>query len=87
MRYAKRITFVLTVSLFVLASRPARADLFDRLAVFTFSGRVEIPGKVLRAGTYRFELADPDGDRKVVQILSDDGSHVHADDGRPIAGA
>jgi len=78
MRNVKRIMFVLAVALFVLASRTARADEFDRLMVITFSGQVEVPGAVLPAGTYQFKLADPNGDRNVVEIRSDDGSRVHA---------
>src|SRR5882672_6442140 len=78
MRDITRITFVLAVALFVLASRTARADEFDRLMVITFSGSVEVPGAVLPAGTYQFKLADPDGDRNVVEIRSADGSKVYA---------
>jgi hypothetical protein len=78
MRYVKRITFVLAVALFVLASQTARADEFDRLMVITFSGSVEVPGVVLPAGTYQFKLADPESDRNVVEILSKDGSKVYA---------
>jgi|SRR5437016_3721538 len=79
MGYVKRITFVVAVvTLFVLASRPARADQFDQLMIITFSGPVQIPGEVLPAGTYQFKLADPSGDRNVVEILSGDGSKVYA---------
>jgi hypothetical protein len=78
MRHVTRITFVLAVVLLVLASRSARADEFDRLMVITFSGPVEIPGKVLPAGTYQFTLADPDGDPHVLEIRNGDGSQVYA---------
>jgi hypothetical protein len=78
MRYVKNITFVLAVVLVVLGSRAARADEFDRLMIFTFSGPVAVPGKVLPAGTYQFKLADPLGDTSVVQILSSDGSQEFA---------
>jgi hypothetical protein len=77
MRYVKRITFVVAVALFVLASRTARADEFDRLMILTFSGPVEIPGTVLPAGTYQFKLADPNGDRSVLEIQNADGTEVH----------
>jgi hypothetical protein len=46
--------------------------------VITFSGPVEVPGEVLAAGTYQFKLADPTGNRNVVEILSADGSKVYA---------
>jgi hypothetical protein len=78
MRYVKKITFVVAAVLFVLGSRAARADESDKLMVFTFSGPVEVPGAVLPAGTYEFKLADPDGDRSVLQILNEDGSKVYA---------
>jgi hypothetical protein len=78
MRYVKKVTFVLAVALFILASRGARADEFDQLMVFTFSGPVEVPGVVLPAGTYQFKLADPNGDRNVMEIRNEDGSKLYA---------
>jgi hypothetical protein len=78
MRYVKRITFVFALALFVLASRTARADEFDRFMVLTFSSPVEVPGTVLPEGTYEFKLADPNGDRNVLEIRSGDGSKVYA---------
>jgi hypothetical protein len=42
---------------------------------FTFSQRVQIPGRVLPAGTYRFQLADSN-DRHLVQIFRQDQSLV-----------
>ena len=78
MRHIKKLTVVLAMALLVLASRSARADEYDESMTFTFSGPVKVPGVVLPAGTYQFKLADPDTDRNVVQILSNDGSHVFA---------
>ena len=74
MRNVKRIMFVLAVALFVLASRTARADEFDRLMVITFSGPVAVPGEVLPAGTYQFKLAEPYSNSNVLEIRSADGS-------------
>ena len=48
----------------------AEADERDQKIIFTFSGPVEIPGKVLPAGTYIFKLEDTLGDRDVVQVFS-----------------
>jgi hypothetical protein len=48
----------------------AKADDFDQKTTFTFSGPVEIPGKVLPAGTYVFKLVEQEGDRDVVQVLN-----------------
>src|SRR5690348_4427951 len=78
MRYVKRFTVVLAVILFVLASRTARADEFDKLMEITFTGPVEVPGAILPAGKYQFKLADPNGDRNILEIRSDDGSKVYA---------
>ncbi|MCU1340646.1 MAG: hypothetical protein JWN92_69 [Candidatus Acidoferrum typicum] len=50
-------------------ARQAEADDLDQKIIFTFSGPVEIPGKVLLAGTYVFKLADTLGDREVVQVF------------------
>ena len=78
MRHIKRLTVVFAMALLVVASRSARADEYDESMIFTFSGPVEVPGVVLPAGTYQFKLADPDTDRNVIQILSNDGSQVYA---------
>ena len=78
MRYVKNITVVLALAIVVLASRSARADEFDRLTIVTFGSPVAVPGAVLPAGTYQFKLADPNGDRNVVEIRSEDGSKVYA---------
>jgi hypothetical protein len=50
----------------------AKADEWDKKTEFTFSGPVQIPGKVLPAGKYVFELADSDSDRNIVQVFSQD---------------
>ena len=46
----------------------AHADEWTKLTYFTFSAPVEVPGMVLPAGSYKFELADPDSTRRVVRI-------------------
>ncbi len=50
----------------------ARADEWDKRTVMTFNAAVEIPGKVLEAGTYVFKLLDSPSDRTVVQIFTPD---------------
>ena len=47
---------------------------FNRRTVLTFSKPFEIPGMVLPAGTYTFQLADTLADRHIVSISSADGS-------------
>jgi hypothetical protein len=46
--------------------------------VLTFNQPVEIPGRVLPAGTYTFKLADAMSDRHIVQIFNADGSRIIA---------
>jgi len=44
--------------------------------VVTFSQAVEVPGKILPAGTYTFQLLDSTSDRHIVQIFNADGTHI-----------
>ena len=55
----------------------AHADEWTKLTYFTFSGPVEMPGIVLPAGTYKFELADPDSSRRVVRVSDREGDKIH----------
>ena len=43
-----------------------------RTTYFTFSGTVQMPGVALPAGTYIFEVANPDGGGDIVRVLSRD---------------
>lgn len=49
----------------------------DKRTTFTFSGPIALPGVTLPAGQYLFRLADPNGDRKIVQVLSADGNKAY----------
>jgi hypothetical protein len=62
----------------MMTPAPLGATTYDHLAYLTFSGRVQVPGVTLDAGTYRFRLANPDSGRKVLQVLSENGSEVYA---------
>src|ERR1700730_3742746 len=57
---------------------PASADQSDKKTVFTFSAPVEIPGKVLPAGTYVFKLLDSTSNRDIVQVWDKDEQHLIA---------
>jgi hypothetical protein len=57
----------------IVMPRAAAADPCDKKTVVTFSQAVEIPGKVLPAGTYVFQLADFPANRHVVQVFDQDG--------------
>ena len=71
-----RTMFLLTAIAATLlsGSMPARADEASKLTYFTFSQPVQLPGKTLPAGKYRFELADPQESRRVIKVSSEDGS-------------
>lgn len=56
----------------------ASADEADRRTIITFSGPVEIPGRVLPAGKYEFRLVDSSDTQNVVQISTADGKQVIA---------
>jgi hypothetical protein len=57
----------------VVLPRTAAADEWDKRTILTFSQAVEIPGKVLPAGTYVFQLADSPASRHVVQVFDQEG--------------
>jgi hypothetical protein len=50
----------------------ANADEWNKRTFLTFSGPVEVPGATLRAGTYTFELADPDSSRHIIRVSEKD---------------
>jgi hypothetical protein len=54
----------------------AQADTWNKKTVVTFSQSVEVPGKILPAGTYTFQLLDSPSDRHIVQIFDADGTHL-----------
>jgi hypothetical protein len=71
---------MVAVAALVLASGlmagTVRADEFDQAIQVTFSGPVQIPGQVLPAGTYWFELID-ERNPQTVLILSHDRSRSY----------
>lgn len=52
------------------------ASLMDKRTVVTFHEPVEIPGKVLPAGTYVMRLLDNTGDRNIVQFFNHDQTRL-----------
>lgn len=46
-----------------------------RLNYLTFSGTVALPGVLLPAGTYAFEVLVPSGSADVVRVATRDGQH------------
>jgi hypothetical protein len=57
---------------------PARADEWNQQTKLTFNQAVQIPGRVLPAGTYWFVLAENLADRNIVQIFSEDRTTEYA---------
>jgi hypothetical protein len=53
-------------------AQPVKADEWNKKIEFQFSAPVQIPGKVLPAGKYVFQLLDSDSDRNIVQVFSED---------------
>ncbi len=70
-------TLCCAAAITLLATSGAHADEWNKKTYLTFSGPVQIPGATLPAGTYLFQLADPDNARHVVMVASKDGSHVY----------
>jgi hypothetical protein len=56
----------------------SRADTWDKKTIVTFSDDVEIPGRILPAGTYVFKLFNSTSDRHIVQIWSADENQILA---------
>ena len=48
-----------------------------RTTYFTFSGTVQLPGVTLPAGTYVFEVVNPDSGSDVVSVMSRDRKKVY----------
>lgn len=55
-----------------------RADEWNQATKVTFNDSIEIPGRVLSAGTYWFKLLNDDPDRNVVQIWNADRTDLLA---------
>jgi hypothetical protein len=77
MKNVKAVFCLLAVTMLGAAVLPsARADEWNKKTVVTFSQAVEVPGKILPAGTYTFQLLDSPSDRHIVQIFNADGSQL-----------
>ncbi|MGC0771755.1 MAG: hypothetical protein WB543_02390 [Candidatus Acidiferrum sp.] len=77
MRFVKIALVAVTLALFIGSfSGPARADTWNKKTILTFSQPIEVPGKVLPAGTYTFKLLDSISYRHIVQIWDEDGMRL-----------
>jgi hypothetical protein len=81
MTLVNKIGVGLCLTAFCLLATPnMKGDEYNRKTVITFSGPVEVPGvgaQTLPAGTYIFKVLDSPSDRHIVQILSEDETHVY----------
>jgi hypothetical protein len=72
MRFLKAVFVGLTLSLLVgMFFNSARADQWTKRTTFTFNQPIEIPGKVLPAGTYVFKLFESSSYRHIVQVWNE----------------
>jgi hypothetical protein len=63
---------------FLVAAASVHASNPAHFALLTFSGPVSLPGVSLAAGTYVFEVANPDTSSNVVRVRSkEDYQHVY----------
>jgi len=62
----------------VLVAAVAHAQPSDKRTIFTFSRPITLPGVTLPAGKYVFRLADDETSRKVIQVVSSDGTKPYA---------
>lgn len=75
----KRKLITVAVLLAFLSMLPvARASEEDEATKLTFNQTVQIPGRVLPAGTYWFTLLDTASSRNVIQIFNSDRSILYA---------
>lgn len=78
MNSSKFLAPIFCMALLVVVATPSflMADIWDKATKLTFSAPVEVPGRVLPAGTYWFTLADSESDRNIVQIWNADRTRL-----------
>jgi hypothetical protein len=75
MKLQKMLSIIALMLLIAIMLPVVHADDWNQATQFTFSQPVRSPGRVLPAGTYRFQLADNDS-RHLVQIFREDRTLV-----------
>ncbi len=79
MKIIKTVLVVLALTVFgAMFASGVQADDWNKKTVVTFSQPIEIPGRVLPAGTYTVKLVNIGVERHVVQFLDADGIKVVA---------
>jgi Protein of unknown function (DUF2911) len=74
----KKLVGLMTMLAFLILLPVARASEANQATKLTFNQAVQIPGRVLPAGTYWFVLAGANTTGNIVQIFNSDRSMVYA---------
>jgi hypothetical protein len=72
------IALGLLIALGMFFELTAHADEMNESTKITFSAPVQVPGRVLPAGSYLFEQAEPNGNPDVIQISNADRTVLYA---------
>src|SRR5260221_209897 len=79
MNTRKTISILGLLLAFAIILPAARADEYDQATQLTFNQSVQIPGRLLPAGTYWFVLADTSiANRNIIHIFNSDRSTLYA---------
>ena len=78
MNTQRKLMILATVLAFLTTLPVARASEQDQATKLTFNKAVQIPGRVLPAGTYWFVLAETNTTPNVVRIFNSDRSTLYA---------
>ena len=78
MNIQKKLMILATMLAFLIMLPVARASEEDQATKLTFTKDVQVPGRVLPAGTYWFVLADSVGNFNIVQVFDSDRSTLYA---------
>ena len=76
MQLSKALVVSFGVLLGMAAVEAGHSTFPDHRTFLTFSGPVALPGVALAAGTYRFELADPNASPDIVIVRDRDHTRV-----------
>jgi hypothetical protein len=78
MNIHKRVATLVTMLAFLTMLPMIQADEGDQASKLTFSKSVQIPGRVLPAGTYWFVLDDSPGNTNIIRVFNADRSMLYA---------
>ncbi len=78
MNTQKKLVVFATMLAFLIMLPVARASEQDQATKLTFSKAVQVPGRVLPAGTYWFTIVETNTTPNIVQIFNADRSTLYA---------